>query len=409
MGTKLAISTAPTIIANWNRRVATQWERAPAGVRDNARLLAGLALLLGVWRMAILALSLIWSRVGVRFPWPDEYAGMRLWRFSIRWDAEWYLQIAQHGYTHTDGAQSSVAFFPGFPLAIRLFDALLPGGGAFAGLAVVHLALIAALVYVYLLARLDFSDRVAWWTIGFMLMFPAAFYYSAIYPQSLLLLGIAGALYHARRGQWWFAGTFGFLAGATSLAGLVVVIPLGIELRRWGARHQIRPQDVVAVALSPLGGIAYFAYLWSEFGSPRVIMDSLKAWDAGTSSALLWSRLEYLRWNPVPMVLIGGRQLGLRDDFVALELTLICAFLSAGAYLCWKVRPSYGVLVIGMTLVPMLVGTRLGIGGHVAVLFPAFILLARIAHDGMRMTLSIIFTLGLTLTTFLFVHGFWAG
>jgi hypothetical protein len=396
-------------MTGWSDSVAARWERTPPLVRDNARMLAGIALLLAVWRFAILALSIVWWRVGVRYPWPDEFAGMRLWRFSIRWDAEWYLQIAQHGYTHTDGTQSSLAFFPGLPLAIRSFDALLPSGAAFAGLVVVHLALIGALIYVYLLARFDFGERVAWWTIGFMLMFPAAFYYSAIYPQSLLLLGIAGALYHARRGQWWLAGAFGILAGAMSLAGLFVIIPLAMELRRWGMRHQIRPQDVVAIALSPLAGIAYFAYLWSEFGSPSVFTDSLKAWDIDRSSATLWSRLDYLRGQPEPRIISHARDGALLDIYVAAELIFISAFLIAGAYLYWKVRPSYGVLVLGMTLVPMLVGTRLGIGGHVAVLFPAFIVLARITHEGVRMTLSIIFTLGLMLTAFLFVQGFWAG
>jgi hypothetical protein len=381
----------------------------PRLVCDYARMLAGISLLLAVWRLAILALSIVWWRVGVRYPWPDEFAGMRLWRFSIRWDAEWYLQIAQHGYTHTDGTQSSVGFFPGFPLAIRFFDTLLPSGAEFAGLVIVHLALIGALIYVSLLARLDFGERVAWWTIGFMLMFPAAFYFSAIYPQSLLLLGIAGALYHARRGQWWLAGAFGILAGAMSLAGLVVVVPLGIELRSWGKRNLVRPGHVVAVALSPLAGIAYFAYLWAEFGSVRVFTSSMRAWDIDRSSAILWNGLDYLRGQPAPRIIAHTRDGALLDIYVATELTLISAFLTAGALLCWKVRPSYGALVLGMTLVPMLVGTRLGIGGHVAVLFPAFILLARYANEGVKMALSIIFTLGLTLTAFLFVQGFWAG
>jgi hypothetical protein len=370
-GGLLTPSAARTTIAGWSDRVVFQWERTPALVRDNAQMLAGIALLLAVWRVAILALSIVWWRVGVRYPWPDEFAGMRLWRFSIRWDAEWYLQIAQHGYTHTDGTQSSVAFFPGLPLAIRFADTLLPSGAAFASLIVVHLALIGALVYVYLLARLDFGDRVAWWTIGFMLMFPAAFYYSAIYPQSLLLLGVAGALYHARRGQWWLAGAFGILAGATSVAGLVVVVPLAMELRRWGAHHQVRPQHVVAVALSPLAGIAYFAYLWAEFGSVRVFTNSLRAWDIDRSSAILWNGLDYLRGQPEPRIIAHARDGALLDIYVATELIFISAFLFAGTLLCWKMRPSYGVLVLGMTLVPMLVGTRLGIGGHVAVLFPA--------------------------------------
>jgi hypothetical protein len=61
------------------------------------------------------------------------------------------------------------------------------------------------------------------------------------------------------------------------------------------------------------------------------------------------------------------------------------------------------------TLVTVLTGSRLGIGGQVAVLFPVALLVARIRHEGVRMTLSIILTLGLTLTVFLFVQGFRSG
>ena len=372
-------------------------------------MLAGIVLLLIVWRMSILALSLIWWRVGVIRDWPAEYANMRLWRFSVRLDADWYLAIVQNGYTHTSGEPSSVAFFPALPLAISAFDRFLPGGAVFAGLVVVHLALITALVYVYLLARLDFGVRVAWWTLGFLLMFPAGFFFSAIYPQSLLLLGIAGALYHARRDQWWVAGTFGILASATSFAGILIVIPLALELRRWAASRRLDPRHVIPIALSPLGGLTYFVYLWAEFGNPLMYFESLKAWQAETSSSILWSGLNFMRLEPNPFTVVQEREVALHKLFVILDLTLICAFLIAGVLLWWKVRPSYGALVIAMTLVPILLGTRLGMGGHVVVLVPAFILLARIAHEGVKMTLSIIFTLGLGLTTFFFVQGFWAG
>jgi Gpi18-like mannosyltransferase len=160
-------------------------------------MLAGIGLLVGVWRFCILAFSVILGRIGTTNGWPDRYEGMRLWRFSIRHDAEWYLSIARDGYTDT----SSAAFFPGLPLAISLADRLLPGSDVFAALIVVHLALVGALIYVFKLARLDAGDGIAWWTLGLLLMFPWAVYYSAVYPQALLLLALAGALYHARRGQ----------------------------------------------------------------------------------------------------------------------------------------------------------------------------------------------------------------
>jgi hypothetical protein len=368
-------------------------------------MLAGIGLLVGVWRACILAFSLILGRLGTSYGWPEQYAEMRLWRFSVRHDSEWYLRIAQDGYTDT----SSVAFFPGLPLAISLADRLLPGSDVFAALIVVHLALIGALVYVYKLARLDAGDGVAWWTLGLLLMFPWAVYYSAIYPQSLLLLAIAGALFHARRGQWWLAGGYGVVASATSLAGMLLVVPLALELRHWARTHQLKPQDVFAAALAPLGSIAYFTYLWTEFGSPSVYIDSLRRWQEPTSSGLLFSGLDYLRYSTDPLIHLAGPDLALHEVFVIIELALVVLFLAAGSWLWWKGRASYAALVILVTLVPVLTGSRLGIGGQVAILFPVALLAARMRHEGVRMTLSIIMTLGLTLTVFLFVQGFRSG
>ena len=372
-------------------------------------MLSGIGLLLAVWRFSILAYSLILGRIGGAEPWPEAYAGMRLWRFSVRHDAEWYLRIAQDGYSHQAGDASSVVFFPGFPLLISVANVLLPGSDVFAALVIVHLALIGAMVYVYKLAHIDGTDRAAWWTLGLLLMFPWAVYFSAVYPQSVLLLTITGAMYHARQGQWWRAGGFGVVAGATSLTGMTLIIPLAIELRQWAKRHVLRPRDVMPVVLAPLGGIAYFAYLMIEFGSLDVYVDSLREWDRWDASSLLFSGTDYLREYHDPFVMMVRPLSPAREVYVGVEVTLIAVFLTAAALLWWKGRPSYGALVVLMTVVPMLVGTRLGIGGQVAVLFPVFMLAGQFRHEGVRMTLSIILTLGLGLTVLLFVQGIWPG
>jgi hypothetical protein len=381
-------------LSPWQDRFELASERFPTTIWTHWRTLAGLALILGVWRMSILALSLIWWRVGITNPWPAEFAGMRLWRFSVRWDADWYVRIAEHGYSHAAGDASSVGFFPGFPLSISLANTVLPGGAVFAGLVVVHLALIAALIYVFLLARLDFGERVAWWTVGLVLMFPAGFFFSALFGESLLLLGIAAALYHARRRQWWRACLFGLLAGATSLAGMLIAVPLALELWRQTGGRRINPFELIAVAMTPVGGLAFFGYLWARFGSAWVYFDSnavrhsdIRAFDSYRNST-------------------GG---SLDSVFAISDAALIGAFLIAGGLLWWRVRPSYGALVIGLTLLPLVVGAPPGIGRQLVVAFPVFMLLARIPNEGARMMLSTIFTLGLALTAFFFVQGFWAG
>jgi Gpi18-like mannosyltransferase len=126
----------------------------------------------------------------------------------LRWDAGWYVQIARAGYQYSRriGAtgQQNVVFFPALPVAMRVVAVALGGSrGAYVlgGTLVSLAAFFGALVYVYLIARLELSDdqsRAALWLLA---DFPFAYFYGAIYTESLFLLGVTCALYHARDRQ----------------------------------------------------------------------------------------------------------------------------------------------------------------------------------------------------------------
>ncbi len=81
-----------------------------------------LVVFLAAAAVAGLVLTLSIDRLGLG---PDAPPGLvfahQPW-FSgwVRWDAGWYRQIAAEGYTYTPGQQSTVAYFPGYPLAVRV-------------------------------------------------------------------------------------------------------------------------------------------------------------------------------------------------------------------------------------------------------------------------------------------------
>ena len=72
-------------------------------------------------------------------------------------------------------------------------------------------------------------------------------------------------------------------------------------------------------------------------------------------------------------------------------------------------RPSYGALVLAFALVPAFSGSPQSLNRYLAVLFPAFILLGRVKSEALRSAITVTFTMGLALTTYLFVQGHWAG
>ena len=69
----------------------------------------------------------------------------------------------------------------------------------------------------------------------------------------------------------------------------------------------------------------------------------------------------------------------------------------------------YGALVIAMALVPALSGSPQSMNRYVAVLFPAFLILARIRSEAWRQIFSVGCMFGLAFTTYLFVQAYWAG
>ena len=58
-------------------------------------------------------------------PRPD-IAGGQLFEGWGRWDAAWYRTIVREGYVYYPGVQSSVAFWPSYPVVVKAFSGLFP-------------------------------------------------------------------------------------------------------------------------------------------------------------------------------------------------------------------------------------------------------------------------------------------
>lgn len=392
----------------WADRLFGRSAPAPAP-RLTRNALLGLLGLLAVWRLSILIFSYVWGRMIIATQWPAEIDVMWLWRYSVRWDAGWYLVIASDGYTYFPLFASRVAFFPVFPLLIRGANALLPGSDVLAALLIVHLALVAAVIYIYKLITIDFGEQVARRSVLYLLIYPGAFFFSAVYAESLLLLGFAGALYYARRGNWWVAGLFGMFAGATKLLGLVLIVPLVVELI---AQRQVswrRPWPALAVALTPLGALAYFAYLQAEFGRWDAALQTQEHWYRQTFEPVFFLGLKRIFGDTGALVQYPANTTPLKTAFLMLDTTLLWIFVAAGVVLWLRYRPSYGAFVLAACLIFGMSGVAQSTNRYVAVLFPAFIILGALQSERLRTGIALFLTFGLAMTTYLFIQGYWAG
>jgi Mannosyltransferase (PIG-V) len=154
----------------------------------------------------------------------------RLFSVWSHWDGEWFLQIATRGYNPTDG---TTAFFPLYPLCLKIVGILLGGGEVsylLAGVLVSALATIALFILFYELARRELPRELAGRAVFYLAIFPTTFFFSAIYTESLFLALVIGAFLAARHWQkWWLAGLLAGLAALTRSIGIALIIPLAWE------------------------------------------------------------------------------------------------------------------------------------------------------------------------------------
>jgi Mannosyltransferase (PIG-V) len=167
-----------------------------------------------------------------------------------RWDAVWYLVIARYGYRPDLGpfTASRTAFFPLYPLGVRGLSRLgLPPIAA--GVALSLVAFAAALYGLHRLCTLELGrlaprgerrGDVARLAVLVTALAPMAFFFSAVYSESLYLALSVGVFWCARQGRWGWAGVLGGLASATRSAGVLLAVPFLI-LYLYGPREDRAP------------------------------------------------------------------------------------------------------------------------------------------------------------------------
>ncbi len=124
----------------------------------------------------LLVNSLLWTSRSEAGP---RVSGMlEVWN---RWDTGHYVTIAETGY---NPLSENPAFFPLYPLLMRLLEPVLPGGMLSAGLIISSAACVVALTLVTRLVEDLFGVPTAQRTVLYLMAFPFAFYLVAVYNRA---------------------------------------------------------------------------------------------------------------------------------------------------------------------------------------------------------------------------------
>lgn len=172
-----------------------------------------------------------------------------------RWDGQWYLGIAEHGYHWGIGGKPALAFAPLYPLLVR---AGLAAGwpGIAAGLIISNAAFLGALFYLHALVAEARGAEIARRTVWLVALLPTAFFFLAPYSESLFLLCAVAALYHARRVQTGRAALWAGLGMVARPTGIILLPVILVAL----ARRRAPIPVLLASCLPAVASVA--AYLW---------------------------------------------------------------------------------------------------------------------------------------------------
>lgn len=230
-----------------------------------------------------------------------------------RWDAPYYFNIARDGY---QAHPYAMGYFPLYPLLIKGLTALTGLHLVTAGVLIAHGSYLVALLAMYRLAMTFRGEAAfAWRAVVALAVFPSAFFFLAMYAESLALAAGLLVIDFALRGRWIKSGLALAVAAATRPVGWLLGLVLLVEfLRRRSFNWRSLGTFAAAGALGASGLVVYILYLHALTGSFTAIPHATALWLR--TYAYPWQTL----WDSLVIMVAGN---GVPDDWFLYVSNLI--------------------------------------------------------------------------------------
>ena len=256
-------------------------------------------------------------------PWSGQphvappFTGHRWVEGWAQWDSGWYYRIAEDGYSYVKGQQSTVVFFPVYPLLMRATAGVV-GNTYVAGILVTAAAGVASAALFFTWVRERLSPGAAKAALLLFVLYPYAFFmFGAVYADAVFILAVIGAFLLLEHDHPWLAGLVGAVATAARPMGAVLVIGLAVRAWERGREHPTTaatptppppptsPTSPTSPTAPPVGDGGTWAcsspsedwppsriYLWSRFGDPLAFLTGQEAWDQ-EAGLRTWLKIQF--------------------------------------------------------------------------------------------------------------------
>lgn len=225
---------------------------------------------------------------------PASGGAVSYWDVTRMWDGEWYRKIATGGYPQVvprdaQGSvlQSELAFYPLYPILVRLGMGLTGGSFAVAGSL---LSLVLGGVAVVLMAKL-LAPRVgalaAICGVAVLASAPPSPTLQMAYTESLAMVLLCGLLLALERRRWSMAAALALTLGlARPVAAPLALVALVVVLQRWRGRREAGVERREWISMGALvlacaaSGALWPLLTWFMTGERNAYTATMGAWRA---------------------------------------------------------------------------------------------------------------------------------
>jgi Mannosyltransferase (PIG-V) len=333
------------------------------------------------------------------------HAPSPFWDTFARYDSGYYEGIAWDGYKPLAGGRSNIAFFPAYPLLMRLVGRLFGRQQAayyISGIGISWVCFILAMVALYYLARLDVPRRQAQRAVLLTAIFPFSFFFGVVYSESTFLLFAVLSLYCFRTRRWLAGGLCGAVATATRVPGILMVPALAWIA--WRAAAPVRRDRLLAaagLALAAAGFVAYCVYVFQLTGNPFEWAATLQRWGYHPGGYPWLASVRLIqRLATHPYLYLTTDPMAPYDTLYGMTGVL---FVVAVPFVWRRLGGAYALFMVLNLWLPLSSGVFEGMGRYCSLLFPCFIWLATVRSAWVSTSIVVVFsmfyTLGLALFT----------
>jgi hypothetical protein len=256
-----------------------------------------------------------------------------------------------------------------------------------ASLVVSWLAFAGAMAMLLRVAALDLDADQSEGAVLLAVVFPFASVFGRSGADALFLVFALGAFWGFRQEKWIVGGIAGALATATLPTGILILPALAwIGFRQPGAR---RIWVTTALLLTAAGFGADLSYIYYRAGPPGGWSDAMVRWGFHLGQA---------PWLSVQRLFTSPHSLAPGD---AMNSSVALLALASVPVVWWRLDGGYAIYMLAMLWLPLTSGKYDDLGRTCALLFPLFVLTARlpwrIVFIGVAMVSAMFYALNLAL------------